>query len=70
MTAAVTSAGEQLACLMVPRGAGRRGHCPGGEPCGARRLLAIDGGHLDEHAGTWVTRQAPVTRQRSSWRMP
>jgi hypothetical protein len=39
--------------------------CPGGEPCGVRRLLAIEHGHFDPDTGTWVTRGRQLSEARS-----
>jgi hypothetical protein len=38
----------------VPCGASQFQRGPGGVPCGARRLLAVDRGHPDP--GAWLTR--------------
>lgn len=49
----------ERACLLVPCdrcGASQFQRCPGGQPCGARRLLAVERGHLDPDTGVWLTR--------------
>jgi hypothetical protein len=51
-------ADRERACLLVPCdrcGASQHQPCPGGQPCGARRLLAVERGHLDPDTGTWLT---------------
>ena len=50
---------REYACLLVPCdrcGASQHQPCPGGEPCGVRRLLAVERGHLDPGTGAWITR--------------
>jgi hypothetical protein len=54
------------ACLLVPCdrcGASQFQPCPGGQPCGMRRLLAVDRGHLDPHTGAWLTRGWALGRE-------
>jgi len=52
-------ADRERACLLVPCdrcGASQFQRCQGGQPCGARRLLAVERGHLDPDTGSWLTR--------------
>jgi len=49
------------ACLLVPCdwcGASQYQPCPDAEPCGVRRLLAVERGHLDPDTGAWLTKWA------------
>jgi hypothetical protein len=59
-------ADRERACLLVPCdrcGASQYQPCPGGEPCGARRLLAVERGHLDPGTGAWLTRGWALGRE-------
>jgi len=52
-------ADRERACLLVPCdrcSASQYQPCAGGQPCGARRLLAVERGHLDPDTGAWLTR--------------
>jgi hypothetical protein len=57
----VPPVGEERAARLVPCdscGAGQHQPCatPGGASHGARRLLAVERGHLDPGTGEWLTR--------------
>ena len=57
---------EDHACLLVPCdrcGASQFQRCPNGQLCGARRLLAVERGHLDPDTGLWLTRGWALGRE-------
>jgi hypothetical protein len=57
---------REYACLLVPRercGASQFQPCLGAQPCGARRLLAVERGHLDPDTGAWLTRGWALGRE-------
>jgi hypothetical protein len=59
-------ADRERACLLVPCdrcSASQFQRCPGGQPCGARRLLAVERGHLEPDTGAWLTRGWALGRE-------
>jgi hypothetical protein len=59
-------ADRERACLLVPCdrcGASQFQRCPGRQPCGTRRLLAVERGHLDPDTGAWLTRGWALGRE-------